>query len=118
MRNKVQRELDRAEEYVLSVLFGDISNPRLSPKIKLFLVAKGISFDEFINEKIQLFETFSKDFMDEEGFYIGDKLSKALAIQFPLLDGVNIPNIRPVDFFKVVNDLIGLERIGQMIQTL
>lgn len=118
MRNQIQRELDKAEEYALSVLFGDINNPRISPKVKLFLVAKGISFDGFINEKINVFETFSKDFMNEDGYYIGSKLSKALAIQFPVLEGLNLPDIKPIDLFKMINQLIGLERLGQMIQTL
>ena len=118
MRSQIQRELDRAEEYVLTALFGDTSSPRLSPKVKLFLVAKGISFDEFINEKIDMFETFSKDFMNEDGFYIGEKITKALTIQFPLLEGLHIPDIKPIELFKALNQLVGLEAIGQMIQTL
>jgi hypothetical protein len=118
MRNQIQRELDRAEEYVLTALFGDISSPRLSPKVKLFLVAKNISFDEFINEKIDMFETFSKDFMNEDGYYIGERLSKALSIQYPQLQGLEIPDIKPIDFFKAVNQLVGLEKLGQIIQNI
>lgn len=114
MRSQIQRELDRAEEYVLTALFGDIKNPKLSPKIQLFLVAKGINFDDFINDKIQIFETFSEDFMNDEGFYIGEKLSKAISIKYPQLKGVEIPDIRPVDFFKMLN----IETIGQIIQTM
>lgn len=118
MRNQIQRELDRAEEYVLTALFGDTSSPRLSPKVKLFLVAKGVSFDEFINEKIDMFETFSKDFMNEDGYYIGERLSKALSIQYPQLQGLDIPDIKPIDFFKAVNQLVGLEKLGQIIQNI
>ena len=76
------------------------------------------SFDEFINEKIDMFETFSKDFMNEEGYYIGEKLSKALSIQYPQLQGLEIPDIKPIDFFKAVNQLVGLEKLGQIIQTI
>lgn len=118
MRSQKQRELDRAEEYVLTALFGDINNPKLSPKVKLFLVAKGISFDDFINEKIEIFETFSSDFMNDEGYYIGEKISKVLAIKFPLLQGLQIPDIKPIDLFKMLNNIIGIEAIGQVIQTI
>lgn len=118
MRSLKQRELDRAEEYVLTALFGDINRPVLSPKVQLFLVAKNINFDDFINEKIAIFEEFSKDFMNDEGFYIGEKISKVIAIKYPQLNGLNIPDIKPIDLFKMLNNLIGLENIGQAIQTL
>jgi hypothetical protein len=118
MQSQIQKELDRAEEYVLTALFGDINKPKLSPKVQLFLVAKGISFDDFINHKIEIFEAFSVDFMNEEGYYIGDKLSKAITLQFPQLQGLEIPNIKPIDFFKMLNNLIGIETIGQIIQTI
>ena len=118
MRNLMQRELDRAEEYVLTALLGDVQKPIISKKIQFFLVAKGIDFDSFINQKIQVFEEFSKDFMNDEGYYIGDKISKALVLQFPELQGLEIPDIKPIDLFKMLNNLIGLEAIGKMIQTL
>ena len=118
MRNQIQRELDRAEEYVLTLLFGDISNPRISNKLRFFMIAKGIDFDEFINEKIAIFEEFSQDFMTDEGYYDGDKLTKALKLQFSQLEGLNIPNIKPIDFFKMLDKLVGLEAIGQIIQTI
>lgn len=118
MRNQMQRELDRAEEYVLTALFGDVQKPIISKKIQFFLVAKGIDFDSYINEKIQVFEEFSKDFMNDEGYYIGEKLSKALSIQYPQLQGLEIPDIKPIDFFKAVNQLVGLEKLGQMIQNI
>ena len=118
MRNQIQRELDRAEEYVLTLLFGDISKPKISNKLRFFMIAKGIDFDEFINDKIAIFEEFSQDFMTDEGYYDGAKLTKALQLQFPQLGGLNIPNIKPVDFFKMLDKLVGLETIGQMIQNL
>ena len=118
MRSLVQRELDRAEEYVLTALFGDINRPKISPKVQLFLVAKNISFDDFINEKIAIFEDFSKEFMNDEGYYIGEKLSKTLSIQFPQLQGLEIPDIKPIDLFKTLNQLINIESIGQMIQNI
>lgn len=118
MRNQIQRELDRAEEYVLTALFGDIDKPIISNKLKLILVAKGIDFDKFINNKIAIFEEFSKEFMDEDGFYIGEKLSRAIATRFPILAGMEIPNIKPIDLFKMLDNVIGLEQLGQIIQKL
>lgn len=118
MRNPIQRELDRAEEYLLTILFGDARNPILSKKIQLFLISKDINFDDFINHKIQLFEEFSYDFMNENGYYIGEKLSKALALQFPEFNTLVLPDIKPIDFFKMINNLIGLEAIGKFIQTI
>jgi hypothetical protein len=56
--------------------------------------------------------------MNEEGYYIGEKLSKAITLQFPQLQGLEIPNIKPIDFFKMLNNLIGIETIGQIIQTI
>ena len=118
MRSLVQRELDRAEEYILTALFGDINRPKISPKVQLFLVAKNISFDDFINAKIAIFEDFSKEFMNDDGYYIGDKLTKALTIQYPQLQGLEIPDIKPIDLAKTLNQLVGLEAIGQTIQNL
>ena len=118
MRSQIQRELDRAEEYVLTLLFGDIHNPKISNKLRFFMIAKGIDFDEFINSKIAMFEEFSQDFMTDEGYYEGDKLTRALKLQFPQLEGLEIPDIKPIDFFRMLDKLIGLEAIGQMIQNL
>jgi hypothetical protein len=118
MRSQIQRELDKAEEYILTALFGDINNPRISNKIKLFLVAKNINFDDYINSKIDVFEEFSKEFMNEDGYYIGDKLTQAITLKYPYLQGIQIPNIKPIDLFKSLNQLVGIETIGQIIQTL
>jgi hypothetical protein len=118
MRNQIQRELDRAEEYVLNQLFGDFKNPQISNKIKLLLIAKGINFDDYINEKLQLFEEFSSDFMTEDGYYNGEKLTKAILLRFPQLEGFNMPNIKPIELFKTINNLINLETIGKIIQNI
>ena len=60
MRNQIQRELDKAEEYILTVLFGDYKNPVLSKKIQLFLIAKGINFEDYINNKEIILELYKK----------------------------------------------------------
>ena len=118
MRSLIQRELDKAEEYILQILFKDVKNPVLSNKVKLFLIAKNINFDDWINHKIMIFEEFSQDFMTENGYYNGEKLTKALTLKYPVLEGIQIPDIKPIDLFKLLNELLCIEQIGQLIQTL
>lgn len=118
MQSKIQRELDIAEEYILKRLFGSIDNPIISKKLQLFLIAKNINFDDFINEKIEIFEEFSKDFMTDDGYYNGNQLSKALALKFPILQDIQLPNIKPIELARIIDNLIGLDSIGQMIQNL
>ena len=116
MRSLIQRELDKAEEYILQILFKDIKNPVLSNKVKLFLIAKNINFDDWINHKIMIFEELSQDFMNENGYYNGEKLTKALVLKYPILKGLEIPDIKPIELFKFLNNLIGIEKIGDFIQ--
>lgn len=116
MRSIIQRELDKAEEYIFTILFKDIKNPVLSKKIKLLLIAKNIDFDDWINNKIMIFEELSQDFMNENGYYNGEKLTKAIILQYPILKGLEIPDIKPIELFKFLNNLIGLEKIGDFIQ--
>ena len=116
MRSLIQRELDKAEEYIFTILFKDIKNPVLSKKIKLLLIAKNIDFDDWINNKIMIFEELSQDFMNENGYYNGEKLTKAIILQYPILKGLEIPDIKPIELFKFLNNLIGIEKIGEFIQ--
>ena len=39
-----------------------------------------------------------------------------MIIQFPYLQGLVLPDIRPIDFFRLVDNLIGLDKIGEIIQ--
>ena len=118
MRSQIQRELDKAEEYILNRLFGDYTNPQISNKIKFFLVAKNIDFETYINEKLQMFEEYSKDFINDNGYYDGEKLSKALITQFPMLQGLSIPDTKPIDLVVALDDLIGLSKLGGLIRDL
>ena len=118
MPNRIQRELDIAEEYVFKKLFGNIDNPIISKKLQLFLITKNINFDDFINEKIEIFEDFSKDFMSEDGYYNGNQLSRALALKFPFLQDIQLPNMKPIDLVRMLDSVINLDSIGQMIQNL
>lgn len=116
MRNLIQRELDKAEEYLLKTLFNNVQNPQISNKIKFFMISKNIDFDTFINHKIMIFEEFSQDFMKDNGYYDGKKLTKVLLLKFPHLAGLEIPDIKPIDFLKTIDNLVNLKQIGNFIQ--
>ena len=113
MRTEIQKELDRAEEYVLNQLFGDLENPAIDKKLQIYLTLKGISFDEFINQKIEIFEEFIKKFMREDGFLDGEKISKVISIQYPILTGLNLPSARLIDYVKIVP----IEEIRKLIES-
>lgn len=113
MRTEIQKELDRVEEYILNQLFGDINNPVIDKKLKIYLTLKGITFDEFINPKIEIFEEFAKNFMREDGFLDGEKLSKVISIQYPILSGLNLPTARLIDYIK----LIPIEKVKELLES-
>jgi hypothetical protein len=113
VRTEIQKELDRVEEYILNQLFGDINNPVIDKKLKIYLTLKGITFDEFINSKIEIFEEFAKKFMREDGFLDGEKLSKVISIQYPILSGLNLPTARLIDYVK----LIPIERVKELLES-
>lgn len=116
MRSLVQRELDKAEEYIIKALFKDVNNPILSNKIRLLLVAKNIDFDKYVNNAIMIFEEFSQDFIKDNGYYDGEKLTKALQIKYPNLKGLTLPDMKPIEIVKIIDNFINLETIGNFIQ--
>lgn len=118
MPNRIQQELDIAEEYILTRLFQDVKNPVISKKLQLVMIAKNINFDDYINEKIEIFEEFSKDFMTDDGYYNGHQLSRALALKFPAFSNTELPNMKPIEVAKMLDSFINIESIGQMIQNL
>jgi hypothetical protein len=118
MPNRIQQELDIAEEYILTKLFQDVKNPVISKKLQLVMIAKNINFDEFINEKIAVFEEFSKDFMTDDGYYNGNQLSRALALKYPNFSNTELPNMKPIELAKMLDSFIGLDKIGNLIQNL
>lgn len=117
MTNEIQKELDRVEEYILNKLFGDINNPKISLKIQTAMKIKGISFDKYINEKILIFEDFMKDFMREDGFLDGQKLEQVVCIHCPILEGLKLPSVRPIEYVKLLDKFIPLEKIGGKIES-
>ena len=118
MTNTIQREIDLAEEYILDKLFGDYRNPQVSNKIKLLLIAKNTDFNSFINQKLLEVEELIKPIMLENGLIDGNKISKMIAVYLPDLQGLNLPNIRPIDLVKLLDKLLNLEKIGNFLQKL
>lgn len=96
--NKIQEELDKAEEYVLNKLFVNANNPIVSSKIQMFCLMHNIDIVELINDKLKMYEDFSKNFMTEEGYYDGKKLTSVLSTKYPTLTGLEIPTMKPIDF--------------------
>ena len=111
-----QQELDMAEEYILSKLFGNATNPVISKKWESILILKNINYREKINEYLNIFEIFAKDLLKENGYFDGNKTTQLMILQFPYLQGLVLPDIRPIDFFRLVDNLIGLDKIGEIIQ--
>ena len=118
MLTDIQKELDIAEEYVLTKLFGSVEQPIISPKIQLILTAKNINFDEYINLKINIFENVVKDFMKENGYLDGEKVSKVLALNFSFMQGITLPDMRLKELIKAVENFVPLEKLGELIQNL
>lgn len=114
----IQTELDKAEEFVLTKLIGNVNNPIISNKIQIFCIMRNIDIPQTINEYINKFEELSKPFMTEEGYYDGKKLSSALALKYPSLTGLEIPTMRPIELFTILDSLIGFDSIGNIIQNL
>lgn len=113
MRTEIQKELDRAEEYILNQLFGDINNPIIDKKLQIYLTFKGLTFDNFINSKIEIFEEVVKNFMREDGFLDGEKISQMISIQYPILSGLNLPSARLIDYVKI----IPIEKIWKFLES-
>jgi hypothetical protein len=114
----IQRELDIAEEYILNRLFGNAQNPQISNKIKLYLIANNIDFHKFLNEKILMIENMIKPIMLENGYLDGNKISKMLAVYIPDLQGLNLPNLRPIELVQLLDKILNLENIGNLLQKL
>lgn len=121
MEDLIQQELDIAEEYILTKLFGNINNIRLNavPNWIFTQIAKGKSFENYINELIQKFEHISKDFMTDTGYLDGNKITEVITNKVPILKGcVNLPTLKPIDYAKMLDEIIGFEALGLIIRSL
>lgn len=121
MEDLLQQELDIAEEYILTKLFGDINNIRLNavPNWLFTQFTKGKKFEDFLNENIQKLEFICKGFMTENGYIEGNRISEIISDKAPILKGcVNLPTLKPIDYAKMLDEVINFEALGHIIRNL
>ena len=115
----IQSELDRFEEYILMKIFGNINNLQCSKVIQLYLMSKNIKLEQFINNKIQMFEAFISDYMTSDGIVEGDRLTKYFIEKYPALKGcITLPSLKLSEYAKIVDEIIGLDAVGHIIRNL
>lgn len=115
----IQSELDRFEEYILMKIFGNINNLQCSKVIQLYLMSKNIKLEQFINNKIQMFEVFISDYMTSDGMVEGDRLTKYVIEKYPALKGcITLPSLKLSEYAKIVDEIIGLDAVGHIIRNL
>lgn len=115
----IQSELDRFEEYILMKIFGNINNLQCSKVIQLYLMSKNIKLEQFINNKIQMFEAFISDYMTSDGMVEGDRLTKYVIERYPALKGcITLPSLKLSEYAKIVDEIIGLDAVGHIIRNL
>lgn len=115
-KSDIQRELDKAEEYILEKLFGSVEDIKVTKNLELVFAFKGIDLNKEINKYIKIFEDFMSNFMLEDGFLDVEKFEKVICIQFPILHGLNLPSARLIDFIKEIEKIIPFEKIGAVIR--
>lgn len=121
MEDLIQSELDIAEEYILTQIFGSLENVKLSGVANwLFTqVTKGKSFEVVLNENIQKFELIAKGFITETGYINGNSLTEFLTTKAPILKGcVNLPTLKPIDYAKMLDEVINFQALGKIIRSL
>jgi hypothetical protein len=121
MEDLIQSELDIAEEYILTQIFGSIDNVKLSGVANwLFTqISKGKNFEDFINENIQKFELLAKGFITETGYINGNLLTEFLVKKAPILNGcINLPTLKPIDYAKLLDGIINFQALGILIKSL
>ena len=115
----IQSELDRFEEYILMKIFGNINNLQCSKVIQLYLMSKNIKLEQFINNKIQMFEAFISDYMTSDGMVEGDRLTKYVIEKYPALKGcITLPSLKLSEYAKIVDEIIGLDAVSHIIRNL
>lgn len=121
MEDLIQSELDLAEEYILTKIFGNVCDIRLNavPNWLFTQVSKGKKFEDFLNENIQKAEFICKGFMTENGYLQGDRISELISDKVPMLKGcINLPTLKPIDYAKMLDEVINFEALGHIIRSL
>lgn len=115
----IQKELDIAEEYILTKIFGSVEDVKLSGVANwLFTQAtKGKNFNGFINETINKFEFIAKGFMTENGYINGNSLTEMAVRKVPMLNGaLNLPTLKPIDYAKMLDEIINFQALGVILK--
>lgn len=117
--NVIQSELDAAEEYILTQIFGSMNDIKLGGVANwLFTqITKGKTFHNWLNEFIQKMEFVLKGFITENGYVDGNILTEFIIAKAPILKGaLNLPTLKPIDYAKVLDEIIGFQALGQLIK--
>ncbi len=121
MEDLRQQELDLAEEYILAKIFGSVENIRLNtvPNWLFTQFSKGKKFEDFINENIQKFEFIAKGFMTENGYIDGNRVTEMIVNKATILNGaLSLPTLKPIDYAKMLDEIIGFEALGSILRSL
>ena len=65
---------------------------------------------------IEIFEEFMQDYMREDGFLNVEKIEKIISTQYPILDGLKLPLARPIEYIKLIELFIPLEKVAGIIE--
>ena len=121
MEDLIQAELDIAEEYVLTRIFGSLDNVKLTgiAGFAFTQLSKGKNFENYINEQLQKLEFFARCFMTDNGYVNGLTLTEAITTKVPILRGcISLPTLKPIDYAKMLDEFINFQALGQIIKGL
>lgn len=121
MEDLIQSELDAAEEYILTRVFGSIDNVKLPGIAGLIFnqISKGKNFETFINDNIKKLEFYARCFITDTGYINGTALTEVLTSKAPILKGcINLPTLKPIDYAKTLDEFINFQALGQIIRSL
>jgi hypothetical protein len=119
MEDLIQTELDAAEEYILTQIFGSMDDVKLGGVANWLFVqmTKGKSFHNWLNDNILKMEFLIKGFMTEAGYINGNSLTELIINKAPVLNGtLNLPTLKPIEYAKVLDSIINFKALGQLIR--
>lgn len=119
MEDLIQSELDIAEEYILTKIFGSIDDVKLSGVANWLFTqfTKGKKFENFLNDNIKKFEFIAKGLMTENGYINGNSLTEIIIKKAPVLNGcINLPTLKPLDYAKLLDEIINFQALGILLK--
>ncbi len=121
MEDLIQSELDIAEEYIITQIFGSVDNVKLSGTANWLFTqfTKGKNFTSFVNENISKFEFIAKGFISEDGYINGNSLTEIVTNKIPILNGcLNLPTLKPLEYAKALDEIINFKALGEILRKL